>query len=1143
MLLTPSKPVFLLLYFCSLSFLPLFSQFRAGDKMLAEKDYGAAEKAYRAGLSDEEEAARCLFGLARVFADSNYARFQLDSAYDYANQSLEAYRKLDYKLRKKVQKHFNSNEINTLKREVEERAFFHAQRQNTIAAYESYMERYGKAKYKLRRDAEQERNRLAYELAREENTVDAFSRLLRQYGASMKEKTPVVYKWAQMGHFEAYILEYSWAAYDTFARLFPDNAYVQDSLKSAFDELRGSADWQAFKRFARAHGSRPFALLARDSLAALLLGGDNLREQKAFLDAYPEHGGNRELWRRYYETFKKKNGTAHGLKRFQREHPEFPFPELLEPDIRRAIDNEASEILAGEDYERSREFIETYPHHERAHEVWRHFYRLYLRRDNSLESIRHFESIYPAFPFPQLFEESIRQAVRRNYERVMADEDMSRCLYFIRSFPDFEQLDSVWWKYFGLFRSQRPALADIRQFGQDHPSFPYPDSLAALIREVEARQEAYEFESLCASCSLAKAHAFLKSYPESRFLPELEQYLYALVKDLNDEESYRFFLQRFPDNPHREEIALQLLALLDAGGSLEGLDEWEKNFPRLVDEGRMRQSKGIARKAREIGISDFSESRRADFTAFIRGAAPHPLAFQALWNMVKHHLEYEEWEEVANAVNAFQPYFENNNPRFNQLLALAHSGPAHLEVRSLGDAVNSRAQEFEPIVSADGKLLYFTGRGRADNLGGEDIFVAEWKDGRWQNVRLAPVLSSRSDNESAESISADGRSMILFRSGRLSYSEWQDSAWSAPRALPSAINCNSWQADGRLAADGKALLFASRKENGDTDLYASLRQPDGSWGKPINLGPSINTPHTDRSPFLHPDMKTLYFSSEGHIGMGKLDVFRAVRLDSSWANWSEPVNLGRAINTKDHNWGYRISTDGQLAYYSAANGRNLDLYEIGLPGGLQPEQVSTVAGTALSQNGKPLDAEITWRHLDTQKEAQRVKANAATGGFFLTLPKRIRYSYTAKKDGYFPQQDTIDLTEGHRDINLYLVLTSLEEMKSEDKALPIKNLFFETARYEIKPASFPALDELAEVVKEQGLSVEIHGHTDNVGSVEDNLLLSRKRAEAVRSYLLKQGCEGDKVAAEGFGESRPVETNDSREGQAQNRRVEIRVVK
>ncbi len=146
------------------------------------------------------------------------------------------------------------------------------------------------------------------------------------------------------------------------------------------------------------------------------------------------------------------------------------------------------------------------------------------------------------------------------------------------------------------------------------------------------------------------------------------------------------------------------------------------------------------------------------------------------------------------------------------------------------------------------ELLYFTGRGRADNLGGEDIFVAEWKDGQWQNARLAPVLSSRSDNESAESISADGRSMILFRPGRLSYSEWQDSAWPVPRALPSAINCNSWQADGRLAADGRALLFASRKENGDTDIYASLRQPDGSW-----------------------------------------------------ANWSEPVNLGRAINTKGHN--------------------------------------------------------------------------------------------------------------------------------------------------------------------------------------------------------------------------------------------------
>lgn len=1110
--------------------------------MLAGKDYPGAANAYRAGLADEQEAAQCLYGLAKVFADSSYAFFQLDSAYDYANQSLEAYRKLDYKARKKVQKQFSSNDINAFKREVEERAFLQLQQQNTLAAYEAYMQRYRKAPYKLRRDAEYGRNLLACHLAKEENTAAAFEHALARYGASMKEKTPAIYKQVQMGHFEAYIREHSWALYDTFARLYPDNAYVQDTLKTAFGQLQGSGDLQAFKRFARAHGQQPFALLALDSLASLLLASDNLREQKAFIHSYPGHGRIREIWQRYYEVFKIGNGTVHGLKRFQREHPDFPFPERLEPDIRRAIDNEAAEVLAGEDYERCREFIETYPQHKQAAEVWRHFYGLYLKRDNSLAAIRHFEAIYPAFPYPELFEQDIQAAIRRDYESILADDDPSRCLRFLRAYPDFERLDSVWWKYFTLFRAQRPSLEEIMAFQSEHPAFPFPDSLEAAIVEVRTHQEAYDFESLCASCSLARGRAFLKRYPESRFLPDLERYLYSLVKDYNDEDSYRFFLEQFPESSYREELALKLLESLEARGGLEDMDEWEKAFPKLADDSRLRRSRGIARKARELNISNFADSRRADFAAFIKSAAPHPLAFQALWAMIKGHLEYEEWEEAAKAVNAFQPYFANNNPRFNQLLALANSGPGNLEARSLGDAVNTPAQEFEPIVSADGKRLYFTGRGRPDNLGGEDIFVAPFKDGKWQAGRLVPMLSSRSDNESAESISADGRYMILFKSGKLSYSERQDSAWPAPRALPSTVNCNSWQADGRLTADGKALLFASRKENGDTDIYLSLRQEDGGWGKAINLGPAINTPGTDRSPFLHADMKTLYFSSDGHAGLGKLDVFRAVRLDSSWTNWSEPANLGRAVNTKDHNWGYRISTDGQLAYYSAANGRNMDLYEIGLPSGMQADEVSTVAGLAVSQDGKPLGAEITWRNLDTKKELQRVNCNAATGDFFLTLSKKIRYSYTAKKEGYFPQQDTIDLTGGHRDINLYLVMISLEEMKSGDIKLPIQNLFFETARYEINPASFPGLDELAGIVKHQGLSIELHGHTDDVGEEQANLILSLNRADAVRAYLLGKGCEEDKIKAQGFGENQPIDTNDSREGRAQNRRVEIRVV-
>ncbi len=1124
----------------------LLSQSKTGDKLLEEGDHKGAHAAYRAGLSEEKDAAQSHFGLARVFADSNYASYELDSAYDHANQALEVYRSLHYKVRSKVSKKFSTRDVSDFKRQVEERALAEAEAENTVAAFEAYMERYQKARYKQRRLAEEGRNRAALQEAEKAGNSRAFEELLEHYGSSMRERTPAVYERAQMRLFESYIRENSWAAYDTFAQRHPENVYVQDSIRGAFEKIRGSGNLLAYKRLARLHPLQPFGLLARDSLATLLLAGEELSEVKYFLNTYPEHERRQALWRHYYHLNKQENNTVRGLKDFQRRHPDFPFPELLEPDIRLAIGREAEEVLRGEDFERCRQFIETYPQHERAPEVWLHFYELYKQRDNSMAAIRHFQHIYPAFPQPGLFERDIQAAVSRNYRSVMEDNDADRCLRFVSQHPDYLHADSVWWKYFTLFLKEKPPLAEVRAFSTAHPAFPFPDSLRAAVERIKAQEEPYELEAVLSGCSLKRAKAFLEDYPNSRFRPQLEGYLFTLVSDFNDEASYRFFLQSFPESRRRAEIGRRLYKLLAAEGRLEALEEFAKGFPGLIDEGELRRALGIARMAQQLDIQYFDDSRRAAFAAFIKGAAPHALAFDALWVMLRGHLEYEEWEEAKIAMRAFQPYFRNENRRFNQLQGLLSEPIQKLEARSLGEVVNSRAQEFEPVISTDGGRMYFTGRGRVDNLGGEDIFLSEKVDGDWQAGQLVPMLSSRSDNESAESVSADGQSMILFKSGKLSYSEWRDSSWTLPAPMPPQINCGSWQADARLTADGSALLFAARKENGDIDIYVSVKQEDGSWGERINLGPMINTRHTDRSPFLHPDMKTLYFSSAGHIGLGKLDVFKSVRLDSSWANWSEPANLGRVINNKGDNWGYRISTDGELAYYSALDGgstRNLDLFEIGVPTGMQPDELSTVRGLVISQNGQPLEAELIWRVLETKKEVQRLDASAGSGEFFLTLPRRIRYSYTARAEGYFPQSGSIDLSDGHRDLSLEIVLTSLEEMKSEDIALPIDNLFFETAKYEIQPPSFPSLDELAAAVITHELAIEILGHTDNVGEESDNLLLSRNRAEAVRAYLLEKGCRPERLLAKGFGESQPIDTNDSREGRGRNRRVEIRVVR
>ena len=259
-------------------------------------------------------------------------------------------------------------------------------------------------------------------------------------------------------------------------------------------------------------------------------------------------------------------------------------------------------------------------------------------------------------------------------------------------------------------------------------------------------------------------------------------------------------------------------------------------------------------------------------------------------------------------------------------------------------------EEYGPTLTIDDNTLYFVGLNRDDGSASEDIYVSQRdrRTGEWSSARRVPEFSNPYRNEAPTSVSGDGRTMLLFVEGRMCFSVRTPHGWSEPRPLPQYLQLGNWQADAMITADGAALLFAANyaaenEEKPSLNIFVSERDEQGRWSKPYSIGPVINTTGMERSPFLHPDMKTLYFSSDREGSLGELDVWVSRRLaDSCWNCWSEPENLGPDINTSGRDCWYKISADGATAYFARKEGRRHDIYAVTLPEDKRPETITVM---------------------------------------------------------------------------------------------------------------------------------------------------------------------------------------------------------
>lgn len=567
---------------------------------------------------------------------------------------------------------------------------------------------------------------------------------------------------------------------------------------------------------------------------------------------------------------------------------------------------------------------------------------------------------------------------------------------------------------------------------------------------------------------------------------------------------------------------------------------------------------------------DASLKTKKDYDAFIKQNAPSEDAFVAVQRIAGIYLRQKQWQNAVDVFLKYKGLFPNMSQKFDDVVAMLYEKEEGIVTERLPEAVNAVGfRSYGPVPSADGKGLYFCSINRLDGQGNEDIYYSAFINKVWQPAKNLGRIVNDNGHNYPSGVSADGNTLYFMSSSsnglvlNMETKKQKNISWSNPEEVREVFSDN-WQCDVIVSADGKALFFASDRQNpsgdlhlkqlpyhghswGNIDIYVCKKMPDGSWGTPINLGKTINTPFAERSPFLHPDGKTLYFSSDGHAGLGRLDVYKCTRLsDSSWTEWSKPVNLGKEINSAGDDWGYKISTSGVNAFYARQDPiTGLDEICITtLPQVAKPQPVVTVRGRVIDEKGNPIyDAPIKWENLTKNKVVGEMRSNPQDGTYFIVLPLGNNYGCYAEKEGYYPVSSNIDLskiTESKEIVYDFKLVKVVENIP-----IVINNVFFDYDKYELKEESFAELDRLSEMIKstDSKLRVQIMGHTDNQGTDQYNLTLSKNRAEAVSSYLISKGCPASRMSAKGFGKSKPVASNETEDGKAQNRRVEFMLLR
>jgi outer membrane protein OmpA-like peptidoglycan-associated protein len=464
----------------------------------------------------------------------------------------------------------------------------------------------------------------------------------------------------------------------------------------------------------------------------------------------------------------------------------------------------------------------------------------------------------------------------------------------------------------------------------------------------------------------------------------------------------------------------------------------------------------------------------------------------------------------------------------------------------MGDSVNSAKSEYYPSITINDSLFVFTRRSGAK----EDFFESAILPNKKYTVsKLIRGEINAEAKKGAINISQDGEWLVFagydFPGGYgdfdLYISYYTPSGWSQPENLGRNINTENWESSPSLSPDKRALYFSSTRPGGygGSDIYVSYRMPNGKWGPAKNMGPQINTVGDEQAPFIHADNATLYFSSNGLPGYGDFDIFLCRKGPNN--EWSLPQNLGYPINTIQSEGSLFVSSDGKTAYYASDRSDSrggLDIYTFELRPDVRPAKTLYVRGKVFDvKTGKGIPSAVELVDNVNQKTVTNVQTDE-TGHYFITLPVGKDYTFTVNRKGYLFFSELFPLSKNAPDstYDKNIPLRPIEVNAS----LVLKNILFETNSAKLQEISMIEINRLLQLLNENPtLTVQINGHTDNVGKPADNLKLSADRAKSVLDFLVSKGINIKRLTSKGFGETKPIADNKAETGRAQNRRTEF----
>ncbi len=499
----------------------------------------------------------------------------------------------------------------------------------------------------------------------------------------------------------------------------------------------------------------------------------------------------------------------------------------------------------------------------------------------------------------------------------------------------------------------------------------------------------------------------------------------------------------------------------------------------------------------------------------------------------------------------------------------AIKNPVSFILKNMGDKINSDEDEYFPAISGDESTFVFTRKKNRQQLNtqqqnDENFYVSEQINYNWV---LAEYMSGVNTiaNEGAPSLSTDGNTMFFascmemdgtygapnrkgFGSCDIFYSQKYNGKWTPAVNIGAPINTNNWETQPSFSSDGKTLYFVrgiiSKEGIRNSDIYYSTLDEYGKFSIPQPVSTYINTTYSEESVFIHPDNQTLYFSSNGHPGMGGLDIYMSKKeVDGTWG---KPINLGYPINTVNDESSILISPNGQHGYFSSNKEKGfggLDLYQFDLPDAIKPNKITYIKGIVYNAITKTnIESTIEIIDIDQPLFSNKFTSNL-NGFFFVTLTSGHNYIISITKNGYLFYSNHFLLKETETNFNEPYKLNIPLQPIQNGLTIELKNVFFDINKADLKPTSMIELNKIVTLLNNNPkLNVEFGGHTDNTGDKKINLLLSTNRAKAVYDYILTTGVDAKRLSYKGYGDTMPVIENSTPENKTKNRRTELKVI-